>query len=69
MSRGTCDQHFAPEYPCNVGEEKCYVCQLVAACETVVNWYENAGTSDPAPGSVELWVQCREALAAAKEKP
>ncbi len=38
---------------------------LLAACRAVVTWYENSGSADPAPGSVELWVTARAAIARA----
>lgn len=36
--------------------------ELLAACKKVVEWYENSGPSDPAPGSAEIWSVCRRAV-------
>ena len=42
--------------------------KLLEACKAVVKWYEDSGATDPAPGSVELWAQCRKALALVDDK-
>ena len=44
---------------------------LLAACEAVVQWYENAGNEDPdqqSAGSVDLWAKCRNAAQKARGK-
>jgi len=40
--------------------------ELLKACKSVIQWYEDSGNTDPAIGSVELWSQCKKAIAKAE---